>query len=656
MPHYLIPVHAGLDRTSSLGDGSTINLKWYRAYPDVSTNSIAYNIYYSTNKDHVFTEFAKYVSIDGSLEANIINLTPGQEYFFSIRPVEYDPTFYNLNNLPIAYDNLRYYPYSLLRNNIGSNDLIIPLLDVAEFPTSGVILAGVELIQYTAIDAINNNLLVASNTVPPNNAYIIDQNGSTFSALNTNVGNGTLTNVSLVNTNTYAATWKVQCIGFMQDVYGNTVPGSERFVTFSSNGDRGILDQFGNPVIWLADGLTRSNGTLNLAIQEGSAPYTTGDSFLINVGGSSTGNTTYGRGYNNTIATMHTVSGFDGTQQWRPEIYYYVIGESNLFDRIFACQSRFEYPNYSFTLIDGYKQVTKDILSTDLSSSDAENVGFPMYDYSGYHRTDPVLLLNGTCVGSYILGRQGCIDGYGNYNIINGPSVQDQALQREEILLSTTGRPATLIKRVQTGIVCSCYLPSSEYPDDRCPLCYGCKFVIGYEQYFNPRRSDGRIMVRAGPTDENLKMYEAGLESELPLSLWTLTVPTIKTRDIIVLYDIDNPDNEEFRYEVTTVGRNNFFLSQEGMQSFKVLRIRKFDPAYQVRIFKDTSMFPSELNTTVGMAIPGIPPHTHTIVVNENIQSITQINQTTGISQAHNHQIVDGKVMPVLSHSHEIIL
>ena len=101
-------------------------------------------------------------------------------------------------------------------------------------------------------------------------------------------------------------------------------------------------------------------------------------------------------------------------------------------------------------------------------------------------------------------------------------------------------------------------LASSEYPDDRCPFCYGTKFVFGFEQYFNPRRSDGRILVRTSPTAERLKMYEAGMESEFPQDMWTLTVPTIKMRDIIVLFDQDG--NEEFRYEVSDVTRNKTVL------------------------------------------------------------------------------------------------
>jgi hypothetical protein len=525
MAFYGNPVRAGTDAVASLGDGYTINIKWFQAYPDKPTNQILYHIYFSTVKENVFTEGVKYVSSDGSLQANIIDLVPGQEYFFAVRPVDYDPTVFNpVTELPLAYDNLRFYPTSLLRQDITATSMLIPLLDVEGFPDVGVIKVGVELIQYLAVDHTNNNLILTS---------------------------------------------------FTQ------------------------------------------------------------------------------RGYNDTDPRLHTVAGFDGYFFWDPIVRLMALGEDSRWDRIFVCQSRFEYPNFPFTIIDGYHQVTKDLLSTDLTAADAANVTFPMYDYSGYHRTDPVQLLNGTCVGSYIGGENGCIDGYGNSQMLRGLSLQDQNTQRQDVLLSVTGRPAVLIRRVQTGITCSCYLASSEYPDDRCPLCYGTKFVFGYEQYFNPRRSDGRIMVRPGPTDENTKMYEAGLESEFPLGLWTLAVPTVKTRDVLVLFDQD--DNEEFRYEIMTVTRNNTIIGQEGGQLMKVMRIRKFDPAYQIRIFRNTEMFPSKLNTSLGFTT-GIPPHTHEIVINEKITSLTQINQTTAVTQGHNHPIVNGQVMEVLGHTHNIIL
>jgi len=183
--------------------------------------------------------------------------------------------------------------------------------------------------------------------------------------------------------------------------------------------------------------------------------------------------------------------------------------------------------------------------------------------------------------------------------------------------------------------------------------CYGTKFVFGYDQYFNPRSSDGRIMVRLSPTAENLKMREAGLESEFPLDMWTLTVPTIKTRDVLILFDQN--DNESFRYEVGDVIRNNTILGLDGGQHLKTFRIRKTDPAYQIRVFRNTAQFPDTLNTSLGFAV-GTPPHSHTIVVNENVLAVSQINQTTGISQGHNHVVVSGVVQEIFGHSHIIII
>lgn len=946
MPYYSSKINVGIDQANSLGDGYTINIKWFLAYPTIQTNKIAYHIYYSTVKENVYSDGVKLISIDSSLQANIIDLIPGQEYFFSVRPVEYNSTSYNLTSLPIAHDNLRFYPTSLLSQYISKSSLIIPLVDADGFPNTGTIKIGVELINYSSVNTVSDRLL--------------------------------LTDIS-------------------------------------------------------------QRGAFNSKIRE------------------------------------HYVDGYDGYSYQDPIITLFTPTESSLFDRIYVCQNRFEYPNFAHTLADGYYQVLKDILSTDLTASDESNVGFPMYDYSGYHRTDPVMLLTGACVGSYIGGEQGCIDGYGNVNIIRGMSFQDQNNQRQEMLLNVTGIPVVLAKRVQTGIVCACYKASSEYPDDRCPLCFaegtlirtengltpieninigdrvlssdgkyhkiiktfktpfngklkaitttintnpilttndhpflklntdhkvkngcgpnsncksyinrgdgqsstedirqlpsgkwsarvqvknhkritlgtfdnkengidaikeyksihskpshrlewinaeninkndwlvskwntsiidvdnikisqefckntklgskrigveefvvdeeflwiigmyiaegssnkrtiqfslheneiiyqnkiisfftkynfnpklckgktkgvvvvvnstslanwfpklcgklcnnkfipeifmnlpnnkveaiiqgiwdgdglkkhnivmqtseklclqmaellhrlgkqplitrinnnrltengnkrkqaytinweektathfnrkgrwkfyeqllakvksvkevdysgyvynlevagdhtyvvqnilvhnchGTKFVIGYEQYFNPRRSDGRILVRKGATEETLKMYEAGMESEFPLDLWTLTVPTIKPRDVIITYDQE--DNEEFRYEVTNVTRNNTVVGLQGGQKFKASRIRKTDPAYQIRLFANTSKFPSKLNTSIGF-VPGIVPHIHTVVINENITNISQINQTTSVSQGHSHTIVNGEIREALSHSHKIIL
>lgn len=522
MVFYPLINNCGLKSTNAFSDGYTINIQWYQAYSSVTTNRIAYNIYYSTTKENVFSEGVKYISIDDSLEANIINLDPGQLYFFSVRPIEYNPNVYNLNILPIAYDNLRVLPTSLLRENINSTVTTIPLLDVYGFPTSGIARIGAEVISYNSIDQILNNL------------------------------------------------------------------------------------------------------------------------------------TSVTRGFSGSRARIHNIDGYDGYYYQDPIVTYFINGEDLQYDRIFECQCRFERTDYQRTNEDGYHQVLADLLTSDLSQSDEYNVDFPAYDYSGYHRTDPVQLLTGQCVGSYIGGEQGCIDKYGNVNIVRGFNLQDFNNQRQELGLSVTGRVATLIQRSRTGITCNCYQPSSEYADDRCPRCLGSKYVHGFEQYFNPRRSDGRIKVRLGPSDEDVKMTEAGLESEVIVDIWTLTVPTIKDRDILVLYQMDE-QTEEYRYEVLSVNRNNTLLNFQGGQKLRAQRIRKTDSLYQVQIFKDSSLYPSTLTTSVGYTT-SIVPHTHTIVVSEKITALTQINQVTSVSQGHSHPVIAGQVLDSVGHRHEIVL
>ena len=669
MSYYLAPVNCGLDAVFSLGDGYTIAMRWFRAYPTVKTNSIAYHIYYATVKSNVFSEGVKFISVDDALEINIIDLIPGQEYYFSVRPVEYDSNIYDLTAiLPVAYDNVRFYPTSLLREDMTATETVVPLIDVEGFPAAGVVKVGVELIQYSSIDQFNKNLIVSGSSTASQSATLHIDN-YTFSGSDGYIQNLTLADNDISNIN-----WSIQCIASNTiDSYGNIVPGTAEFIAvpdimgaisntilhegyYDGYYQDGYEFKFGS-IVWKSNNVIRSNGILSFSIFDGyyvdGYNFNIGDYVNITTLSSVDGSTATGRGFGSTYARSHSVDGYDGYYNWNPIVSVFTKGEDQEFDRIYVSQCRFEYPNNAFTKADGYKQVLHDTLSTDLTASDALNVTFPMYDYAGYHRTNPSDLLDGTCVGSYIGGEQGCIDAYGNVQMVRGFSLQEQNNQRQEMLLNVDGRPVVLVKRVQTGIVCACYNASSEYPDDRCPFCYGTKFVFGYEQYFNPRRSDGRILVRPGPTEENLKMYEAGLESEFPVDLWTLTVPTIKTRDVLVMFDID--DNEEFRYEVMGVTRNNTVAGLQGGQKFKALRIRKTDPAYQIRVFRNTAEFPSKLNTSIGFT-PGIVPHLHSITINQDILTVSQINQTTAVAQGHNHPIINGVVMTVLGHDHKIIL
>lgn len=660
MPYYLNPVHTGLSLVSSAGDGYKIGLRWNRAYPRNKTNKIAYNIYYATTDGYVFLEGPKFVSISQATHADILDLVPGQLYHFAVRAVEYDPNVVDPTQLLDVYDGLKVYPESVLVENMTSTDLIVPLLSTETFPSFGVVQAGVELINYLANDTVNNQLVVAGGALPQNSRLALQSDGYYYTAGIGNKGTGTLNNLQVISSLAPSETWTIKCVFVQRDNFGAIIPRSAKFEAFGSLSESARTPG-GSPFVWDVYGTVLSNGILSFGIQEIST-FALGDTFSCQVLGATIG--TSGRGYNDTFATEHLMDGYDGYLHWSPYIRY-SLGEEEINSIIFQCQNRFDIRHEQFSLVNGYHQVTKDLLTTDLSASDALNVTFPSYDYAGYHRTDPVELLNGACVGSYIGGSQYCADGYnGVGRMLRGLSFQQQNDQRQEMLLSLTGEPVCLVKRVWTGITCSCYLPSSEYPDDRCPKCYGTKFVIGWDQYFNPRRSDGRIMVRFSPADDDLKPYEGGLESEMIADVWTLTVPTVKDRDFIVRFDEDG--NEEFRYEILSVNRNRTLSQLEGAQKFRVQRVRKFDPIYSVPVFRNTQYFPSTIMSGVGSGL-GLPDHTHTVQLSETSTTLN-INELTGISMGHNHPILksgtlvngivltQATIMPVLGHSHPLII
>lgn len=349
---------------------------------------------------------------------------------------------------------------------------------------------------------------------------------------------------------------------------------------------------------------------------------------------------------------IHNVDGYDGYSKLNPYVHLY-IGEEEQNTRVFECQSRFDYPQFSYNETDGYHQKTLDI-NTDLSINETVTEQYPHYDNSGWRRGDPVALLNGECVGSYIGGERGCVDGYESSGLVRGLNLNEESNARQEVLLSVTGEPVVLLKMRYTGITCNCYLPTSQYPDDRCPICFGGGIILSYEQYYNPDRSDGRILIRVDSSQETIKQQEAGLESEFTLNGWTLTKPTIKQRDIIIRFD--PADNEEYRYEVVNVTRNRLLNKFMGAQKFTLQRIRKTDVAYQVKTFNNTSYFPELVITSVS-SIPGMQPHTHTIKKNEN----GTMPQLTSVSAGHSHRLeFDNLNNPIiideLGHGHTIII
>ena len=376
---------------------------------------------------------------------------------------------------------------------------------------------------------------------------------------------------------------------------------------------------------------------------------------------------TSGRGIDDTVAEPHALG---------DEVRMYQGSEdSNV--RLITVTPSFQKPNYALTwqLGDGYgddgyragfdgygvedgyyryRQTEYDSITTDGYAND-EAGDFPRIDFCGTWKSrSPANFMQGQCIGSYFGGAQARFDAEGNRYLVKETNVQTHMLQREELLLETTGEPFVLVRRMWTGDRCLCIMMRQEHPDARCPICFGTGYVSGYTQIFNPRRADRRILVRIDPSTDDLNIVDrGGLEPQYEPSAWTLTFPMIKDRDVLVRFNQDN--TEEFRYEILNVDRVRSLFGQTGAQKFKIKRIPKTDMIYQFPITRLYHRNPNMISTSASSA-PGMPEHYHDVVVADDLVDYSRLKVATLEAQGHNHIIINGVVYTVLGHTHVLPL
>ena len=312
------------------------------------------------------------------------------------------------------------------------------------------------------------------------------------------------------------------------------------------------------------------------------------------------------------------------------------------------------YDGYAFQ--DGYlrlRQQPFDNITTPGTNNDNSG-NFQRFDYCGTYRAQsPYSFMRGQCRGSYFGGAQVRIDGDGDRHLVKESDIRTHMLQREELLLESTGEPFVLIRRMWTGARCPCVMLRREHPDARCPLCFSSGFLQGFVQFFNPRRSDRRILVRIDPAADDLNIVDrGGLEPAYEPTAWTMAFPALKDRDILVRF---NPDNtQEFIYEVLDVTRVRATFAQTGAQKFRMKRLPKTDILNQFPILRDAGPRPGTLETSQSSA-SGLVLHSHQIVVPESVNLLTY-NVATLVSEGHNHIIVNGVIQQVIGHTHTITM
>jgi hypothetical protein len=119
-------------------------------------------------------------------------------------------------------------------------------------------------------------------------AHLVDQGGTFYLAGASNVGVGTIQNLSLVDVNAPNETWTIKCVSVQRNNLNQPIAGTAQFVAFGSVSGN-VLDANGNPTVWIANNQTVSNSILMFSISETMngpttiSPFRPGDYFTVQV-------------------------------------------------------------------------------------------------------------------------------------------------------------------------------------------------------------------------------------------------------------------------------------------------------------------------------------------------------------------------------------
>ena len=200
---------------------------------------------------------------------------------------------------------------------------------------------------------------------------------------------------------------------------------------------------------------------------------------------------------------------------------------------------------------------------------------FQGFDYCGYHQALPTQTLQGELsdkdCGSYLGGE---------FNGQRGMYLFDRMLNREEMLLEQVGEKTILLQRIWDGTTCDCLEIRSVHPKIKtCNKCYGTGYIGGYTQYLNKRRVDRKTLIRFKEAAEDLNL---GAHQHLNVmhepGAWTLPMPTIRDRDMIVRFDFTG--DLEYIYEVLDANREKVVFTHYGRQNLRLKRKDKTDIIY----------------------------------------------------------------------------
>ena len=148
---------------------------------------------------------------------------------------------------------------------------------------NGILLQGTEgqiTSTTTFSDAFDYIIDPATGHILLQSAHLIDLGGSFYTTGASNVGQGSLQNLTLLDIDAPQETWTIKCISVQRNNLNQPIAGTALFVAFGSVSGN-VLDANGNTITWLANNTVNSNGILSFSILETSPPFRPGDSFTV---------------------------------------------------------------------------------------------------------------------------------------------------------------------------------------------------------------------------------------------------------------------------------------------------------------------------------------------------------------------------------------
>jgi hypothetical protein len=115
-------------------------------------------------------------------------------------------------------------------------------------------------------------------------AVLVDQGGSFYRAGANNVGNGSISALTLLDPNAPTETWTIRVSSVVRDGYGVPIPGFAKFIATGSVSGT-LLDGYGNQIFWQSNGDVVANSILSFSISEGSTSFREGDVYLVETRG-----------------------------------------------------------------------------------------------------------------------------------------------------------------------------------------------------------------------------------------------------------------------------------------------------------------------------------------------------------------------------------